>query len=51
MIKRGLIYNYRQSWKKYADKHEFFTGMLNTNITGAVFGWLFNNMVKGGKTQ
>lgn len=34
MIKRVLIYNYRQRWKKYADKHEFFADMLNRNILG-----------------
>ena len=49
MIKRVLIYNYRQRWKKYADKHEFFTDMLNTNIVGSSFPLLLNNMVKGGK--
>lgn len=32
MVKGVLIYNYRQRWKKYADMHEFFADMLNTNI-------------------
>ena len=51
MVQRVLIYNYRQRWKKYADMHEFFTGMLNTNIIGRDTARLIDNMAKGGKTE
>lgn len=51
MIKRVLIYNYRQCWKKYADKHEFFADMLNRNILGSSLYISLNNVVKGGKMQ
>lgn len=54
MVKGVLIYNYRQRWKKYADMHEFFADMLNTNIIDSMLpakGGMGINMVKGGKTE